>query len=44
MSFKNFRVDALKAGDATECTRLLRLVLLGISVEVADQVAMAHAT
>lgn len=35
---KEFRVHALRDGDPTECTRLLRLILMGISLEVAEQV------
>lgn len=37
VSLKEFRVHALRDGDPTECTRLLRLVLMGISLEVAEQ-------
>mmetsp|Transcript_3094 Transcript_3094/g.4760 ORF Transcript_3094/g.4760 Transcript_3094/m.4760 type:complete len:402 (-) Transcript_3094:280-1485(-) len=37
VQLKHFISTKLKAGDPSECTRLLRVILLGISVEVAEQ-------
>jgi hypothetical protein len=37
---KEYRVHALRDGEPAECTRLLRLVLMGISSEVAEQVKL----
>lgn len=40
VSLKEYRVHALRDGDPTECTRLLRLILMGVSLEVAEQVSV----